>query len=422
MLTLLGRSSRSLVCSLALLTISSAPAQSQVKGNATRGAQAVASHHRFTQGRAALRIPFELGHNLIFVRARVNGSGPLWFILDTGASASLLSESVAKELGLREGRRERGTGTGGPIEVGMIDGVTFALPGVEVTGQTVGAFPMDEFGFVAGRRVGGVLGYDFIKEFVVELDYAARSLNLYEPAGYGYEGAGEIVPVNFFNHKPHTRATVVLDDRQSFDGTFEIDTGGDGVLVASTAFVKAHKLDELIPNRRATNSGGAGGTVGASEGRVAAVRVGRFALNRPIVTLIQARAGEHATERFDGVIGGEFFRRFKLILDYSRSRVVLEPNAHLGDPVEADMSGLEFAADGPDFKQFVVNEVAPGSPAADAGFKEEDVLVSIDDRPSSALTLEEIRALLQQEGAERTLTIRRGGETLKFRIKLRRLL
>jgi hypothetical protein len=410
-------------CFVLLLTSGSTPARSQVKDKTkARGARAVASRHRFAKGRDALKIPIELVNNLIFVRTRINNSEPMWFIFDTGASVTIINERVVKELGLRAGRREKGTGTGGEIEVGMIDGVSLSMPGVTVSDQTVGAFPLDMFAPVAGRQVGGIIGYDFIKEFVVEIDYAASLLDLYEPASYDYKGAGEIVPVNLIERKPWVRASLVLSDQQSFEGTFEIDTGGDGAMVISTPFVKKHKLDELIPNRRAGNSGGAGGMVGASDGRVAGVRLGRFTLKRPIVTLIQARAGEYATEKFDGVIGGEFLRRFKLIVDYSRRRVILEPNGRLNDPVETDMSGLEFASEGEDFRQYVVNEVIANSPASEAGFKEEDVLTAIDSRPTSAFTLEQIRALLRREGEEHTLTVRRGDETLNFRIKLRRLL
>lgn len=416
--------SRALACSLALLAACPTPAQSHVKAKTTAPpvARAAASRHRFADGRAALKIPFELADNLIYVRARVNGSAPLWFILDTGASATILNERVAKGLGLRAGRREKGTGTGGAIEVGMIDGVSLSLPGVAVSDQTVGAFPFDTLAPVAGRPLGGIIGYDFIKEFVLEIDYAAGLLNLYEPAGYDYKGAGEIVPVNFFNHKPNVRATLVVSNQQSFEGTFELDTGSDNVMVASTPFVKQHKLDELIQNRRASNSGGMGGMVGASDGRVAGVRIGKFTLKRPIVTLIQAKAGESATEKLDGTLGGELFSRFKLVVDYSRSRIILEPNAHLDDPVEADMSGLEFASEGDDFRQYVVNEVTGNSPASEAGFKEEDMLTAIDARPASTFTLEQIRTLLRREGKQHALTVRRGDETLTFRIKLRRLL
>jgi hypothetical protein len=139
---------------ISALALASAPlaAAGQPRRGATLKHQGTTARHRFERGRAALRIPFEPGRNLIFVRARVNNSSPLWFILDTGASASIINARVAKELGLRATRTERGTGTGGEIEAGMIDGVTLSLPGTSVFDQTVGTVPLDEFAPVAGAR------------------------------------------------------------------------------------------------------------------------------------------------------------------------------------------------------------------------------------------------------------------------------
>ena len=56
------------------------------------------------------RVPFEIINNLIVVRVQVNNSKPLSFILDTGASGSVINESRAKELGLQlEGEAEATT-------------------------------------------------------------------------------------------------------------------------------------------------------------------------------------------------------------------------------------------------------------------------------------------------------------------------
>src|SRR5436190_1351345 len=55
----------------------------------------------FASGNSALRIPFELTSNLIFLQVRVNGSEPLWFVLDTGAAGTLLDASRAKMLGIK---------------------------------------------------------------------------------------------------------------------------------------------------------------------------------------------------------------------------------------------------------------------------------------------------------------------------------
>src|SRR5258706_5712519 len=55
---------------------------------------------RFATGRASGPIPFELAGNHIYVRARVNDSRSLWFLLDTGATASYLDTERALALGL----------------------------------------------------------------------------------------------------------------------------------------------------------------------------------------------------------------------------------------------------------------------------------------------------------------------------------
>ena len=45
-------------------------------------------------------------------------------------------------------------------------------------------------------------------------------------------------------------------------------------------------------------------------------------------------------------LGGTVLRRFKVIVDYPRQRVILEPNARLHDPFPADASGLVLTATG----------------------------------------------------------------------------
>ena len=46
-------------------------------------------------------IHFQLTDSLIFMQASLNGSQPLWMILDTGSSVTVFDESVSKTLGLR---------------------------------------------------------------------------------------------------------------------------------------------------------------------------------------------------------------------------------------------------------------------------------------------------------------------------------
>jgi hypothetical protein len=55
---------------------------------------------RFASGKSALAIPFELVDDHIYLRVSVNGSSPLSFILDTGASHTILNLRNANAFGM----------------------------------------------------------------------------------------------------------------------------------------------------------------------------------------------------------------------------------------------------------------------------------------------------------------------------------
>ena len=55
----------------------------------------------FISGNNAAKIPFELTGNLILLQARLNESAPLWFILDTGATDTVIDSQLAKTLSLK---------------------------------------------------------------------------------------------------------------------------------------------------------------------------------------------------------------------------------------------------------------------------------------------------------------------------------
>jgi membrane-associated protease RseP (regulator of RpoE activity) len=193
-------------------------------------------------------------------------------------------------------------------------------------------------------------------------------------------------------------------------------------MVLNTPFVTAHRLLDFVTR---TVQSGVGGVGGASEtvlGRVPSLRLGRFEMPHPIVTFSKATQGNEASASYDGFIGGEVFRRFNLILDSPRNRMILEPGAPLDGPFENDMSGLDLIAAGAKFETVKIAEVTPATPAAEAGLREDDVIRSVDGRSASALGLSRIRALFRKPGAVRSLTVERGGKTMTFRLRLRRLI
>ncbi len=269
------------------------------------------------------------------------------------ASTSVIDARIAKELGLPVQRKEKLTSTGGGFEAGLIPGVSLALPGVTALNQTVASLPLDFLSSIMGQSIGGIIGYDFISQLVIEVDYSARKMNVYARATYRYSGSGDILPIKFIDKKPFIGVKITMEGRDAVEGTFEFETASSGVLVVQRSFGETHQLLNSVKGFRLGNVGRVGGGMSRTlQGRVGNIKVGRFVISNPLVTFSQAKAGKDAKADGDGQLGGEVLRRFRLILDYSRKLIVLEPNEHLAEPVEADMSGFELVAEGEDLRRW----------------------------------------------------------------------
>src|SRR5215204_5709430 len=83
-------------------------------------------------GQSVAQIPFELNGNQIFLRIRVNGSEPLWFGLDTGASGSVINTATAEALGLKMEGGGRTTGAGGQVQSSTVRGVRLDIGGARL--------------------------------------------------------------------------------------------------------------------------------------------------------------------------------------------------------------------------------------------------------------------------------------------------
>ena len=414
------RTALQIVWALILLIPLHIAAQRTNRNESARTSVTPAPNYHFASGTRALGIPFQLSSNFVLVQLRVNNSLPLWFLFST-ASTSVIDTGIAKELGLPVQGKEKSTATGKSIGAGSISGVSLALPGVTLN-QTVAVLPLEFISSIMGQPVAGLIGYDFISQFVIEVDYAARKMNVYAPATHRYSGAGQILPIKFVDKRPFVGVKITMEGREAVEGAVELETANSGVLVVQRSFAEAHQLLKSVKGFRLGNVGGSGGSMSRTlQGRVRNIQVGRLSINNPIVTISQAEAGKDATGG-DGQIGGEALRRFRLILDYSRQRIILEPNKHLVEPVEADMSGFEVVAEGEGLKTLTINEVLANSPAAEAGLQEEDELIAVDGRPVTEFSLEQIRQMLKQEGKEYVLKLKRGSQALQVKLKMRRLI
>lgn len=309
-------------------------AQQPGRGASARKSQKRVPMVRFASGNSALKIPLEIDNNIILLRVSVNNSKPLKFLFDTGASISIINQSRAAELGLIATGQVRGNATGGKIQASLIKGVSLSVSGAEVSNQLIASM---SFATPPGFQFDGTLGYDFINQFVVEIDYQNKIMNLYSPRSFAYSGRGEVIPLILAGRRtPLAHTKIILEGRAPVEANLEVDTGADGTFVINSPFVRKQGLLAAISERTQGSGAGAGGEQKLLVGRVKAVQLGRLLIDNPPVGFSLDTEGSGASAENDGLIGGEIFRRFKVILDYSRKRMILEPNKSFNDPYDVD--------------------------------------------------------------------------------------
>ena len=349
--------------------------------------QTVPDHTFFSDTKRTV-VPFDLFKNQIFVPMQVNGSRPLWFILDTGANTAAVDETLAKRLGLMPEGEAATQGVGShDVAMKFLKNVKFSLPGLDFVDEV--AITLDyrpNFAF-QGRETEGIFSYDFLKRFVVTIDYAHRLLSVAEPgaAASTVPKDGEVFPLTFQHGLPYVEAEITVPGNASQKTTFLVDIGSGDTVDWPKLGISKGKLLETV----------SGVGLGDNETRgitgLGTLRLGKFEFDEiPIHCCGGNELGNH-------LIGGDLLKRFTVTLDFPNKQMVLVPNGDLSKPFAFDCSGLILREER-DSKLFRIKTVIAGTPAAAAGLKATELIQRVNGVAAAQWSLENLEAALEELG------------------------
>ena len=360
---------------------------------------------QFAFGGNAAEIPAEFDGNMIFLPVRVNQSRPSLFLLDSTADASSIDPDRAKELGVV------------PNQAAILN-----LNGVDIQLPSLPASAKPDFGLETGREYEGTLGSDFFKSVVVEIDYARRTVRLYDPAVYKYSGQGTAIHLSFAGRVPVAQAKFSVPKGKDLKADFLVNTALGASTAITEHYAETHRI--LTSHFKTIPVAGllSGGGEPAQLGRLKEFQLDRYTVQGSLAVFTRSGLIQAGTASMAGEIGGGMLRRFTVVLDYPQQQMVLEPNSHFAEEDEEDKSGISVVAKGAGLRTFEIVQVAPGTPAAAAGLRKGDIIAGVDKDPAANLTLFEIRGLFQQAGYKYNLLIGRDEMTTDIMIQTRRLL
>lgn len=332
---------------------------------------------------------------LAVVEARVNGA-KLTLLVDTGFDVTVIDAGVAERLGLKGEEATLVPQPGGAVATGVLPPIELALGGARFDIDSAQAMPLAGLFGSMGLPGDGILGHDVLSQAIFDFDYPAGRFRIWRSVPASLAEA-QAIPVEIVNSEAFVEASLLVAGREPIVGRFKLDTGSTDVAGLNRNFGTANGILGL-PGSRSLRGIAAGG---ATEGEILRIRgfdLAGLTVERPVIGITTDSAGFE--DRADaGTIGGGVLTRFRLVLDYPADRILLLPGPGATMPGPVNKAGLMALAMPPAFDQIVVFQVIDGSPAAEAGLRSGDLLLSVDGSPATASALIPLWERLHQQKA-----------------------
>lgn len=272
----------------------------------------------------------EIASNVFFARVTVNGAGPFWFTVDTGATLTVIDPAAATraKLAVRDAGRRSNVGVAaGETMLSTTTGATIEVAGfAPFSPRLLYVIDVQANATLLGHQIDGVLGTDFLSRHVIQFDYATQRVTLLAgPLAADTTARMRTVPFTIDGNVLIAPATLTLPDQQRLTARLLIDSGSNGGLTLTSPFVRRNRLTERFPSRQMNLAVGVNGTVTSPVVVLPSIAFGEAAMPTVDAALSHAATGLDASEDFDGLIGAELLRRFTLTIDYPRRLLILSP-------------------------------------------------------------------------------------------------
>jgi predicted aspartyl protease len=277
----------------------------------------------FPAGAVSVDLPVQFGAH-VYATVTI-GATDYQFVLDTGASGIAIDSGVARALGLPL------YGEHAHVVAGRTTVARSVVPEMRIgtlvmRNVAVGVVPLG----AADRRsvrMAGLLGFDFLAQLGVTIDYEQRRVSVVPSAAFRAPEGPHAFALAARLGRGIPLVSVALDGMLA--ERFVVDTGGVGNFLVFDYFMRRNPnafrdTPDAFPFARNPGLSGVGGAFSVTPAFVHQFTLGEA---RVADVLGYRVASEQAyTHDLDGVIGDGVLRYFTLALDYAGERVYLTPN------------------------------------------------------------------------------------------------
>lgn len=385
------------------------------------------SNFRLLKNKKAVTIPFKFINKNIIIPLTINQSDTLFFMLDSGLTHTLITQLFPEDsLQLNNVAEETIKGLGGNATLSVVISYDneINLNGIAGKHQRINFIKEDIFNLsqLAGHKINGIIGYDFLKHFITKIDYRRHLITFYEPKKYRKRLRNYLrFPMEIIAGKPYIKTTITAPDGQQKELKLMLDTGASlSLWVMDNNGIQITKPPKTISTYLGQ---GLSGKIHGEYGRIPALHFQSKTIKNVLAAYPTPEDVSAAlTEGRNGSIGSEILRRFHIVMDYSGKQLFLKPNTAFKAPFSFNLSGIELYQPNlkiPIYKVFALRE---NSIASQSGLEIGDVILEINGQQTLLMTfdklLETFDKLEKRKGKEVKLLIQRDTAILKVKYKI----
>lgn len=361
--------------------------------------------------------PFRmLSGGIIVLKAKLSQyPDSLNFIFDTGSGGISLDSMTTETLGIKGTLSDKTIrGIAGIRQVKFAYNHKLHLPGLTVDSLNFHINDYDVLTSAYGEKIDGIIGYSFISRYILKIDYDSSKMHVYTKGTFKYPRGGFLLRP-LLTSLPVVTAEV-RDDRE-VRSRFYFDTGAGMCLLLSNDFASDSAFTK--PKRKwfTTQAEGLGGKAPMKQGVIKQIKIGPYRFRNVPTYIFDDQYNVTSYPYLGGLIGNDLLRRFNLIINYEKRDIYMVPNSHFKDVFDYSYTGIGM---------YVINgeiriiDVMPDSPAEEAGFKSEDIIMAVENNFSQSI--QTYKNLMQSPGQRLKVLVLREGEPMILVLKVKSIL
>jgi predicted aspartyl protease len=252
----------------------------------------------------------------IYIDAVMNGVKAK-FVLDTGAGATVILDSFARQVGAKRIETSAISGIGGTVGANVYRLDTLAVGPSVLHNVVVTSGLFEEFKNYEGAV--GLIGFDLLAGAVVDLDLDAKTLSVMDPTKVAPDQTkGIIVHADLSDH--HIRVPMKLNDK--YDVIATLDSGNPLNVLFSRDLITRDRLTFFVDPYQIGSTrygGGVGGYEIEHCGKLSSLQLG------PINYKPVPACDSSFEARNDILVGLDFMKAFNYVFDYPDGIVMMTP-------------------------------------------------------------------------------------------------